>query len=879
MDDSAGENSQLAFLFTDIEGSMRLWEQFPEEMPTAIAVHDELLRSAVRSHGGQVFRSAGDAIQAHFPDCASAVRAAVDAQLALAAIEWNIPDDLRVRMAIHSAAAERTPTGDYRSPQLRRLETTLAMGHGGQILLSRQAASIVRDVLPAWMWLLDLGRWQLPETGRSEPIFQIAHECLPSGFPELNAFPVASFVLEGRAERFVGRKHALQELHALLDQPGIRLITLTGPGGIGKTSLAQQLAIELQADRGASVCYVELTGLNDAEQVPLAIASAMLLRESGQQSIVATVVNALNQHERVLVLDNFEHVLTAASLVADLLSQSPQVRIVVTSRIPLKLRGERQFPVEPLAVPSASFDTWEELQASEAVQLFVDRATTALPEFTFGVHNADDVAGICRKLEGLPLAIELAAPHVRVLTVEKLNERLEDRLGPLSTREANLPDRHRAMRASIYWSYELLSIEQRWFFRQLGVLQSGFTLETLEVLFGRSVESLALTEALLEQNLVQRGGFQRDPSRFFMLESVRQYALEQLETTGESDAMHAKHANYFADALLERYSDQRTIDANAVSNFGPLLPDINQAVGWLTSHDPVRALSVAEGAWRFWCMAGQQSAADRWLEAVLDATRGIQSVQRVRAIYGRAIARHFMGDIVRAEEFDLESLELARALGDFRGIGDASNHLAGVSDLLQSGPDPLPLLDDAMGAYEQIADDHGIAEVLLNRAAFAMVDGRFEDVLVDGMRVLDYCRIEGKDALASNTIQGVAEAAYQLGNIPQAIELMIEALELNRKLGFDIYTGANLQVTAGIALNAGFPEDALRLATSVQAFAREHSTGGDMIDPFGRAEEHRALMLASLDQAAIARVTRVGERLSTAEAVEQALAFLRDLSE
>jgi predicted ATPase/class 3 adenylate cyclase len=878
MDDRTEERLPFGFLFTDIEGSTRLWEQFPGAMSLALARHDEILRDAVRAYDGQIYRSAGDAVQAYFPDSSRAVRAAIDAQLVLQEIDWGIPGGVRVRMAIHAAEAQQTSSGDYRSPQLRRLEATLAIAHGGQILLSDAAAASVRNTLPVGASLIELGSWQLPQLGRSAPIFQIEHEGLRSGFPALNALPASSSILQERSERFFGRQLELQELQELLDQPGNRLITLTGPGGIGKTRLAQQLAMKLQTDRGANVWFVELTGLTEAGHVISAIASTMQLRESGHTAIVDTVAQELGESEAVLVLDNFEHLLSAAASIAELLERAPLARIVATSRTPLKIRGERQFLVEPLTVPSEAFDSWEAIQASEAVQLFVDRAMTAAPAFALDRHNGEAVAAVCRKLEGLPLAIELAAPRVRVLSVEELSERLDDRLGPLSTPEAHLPDRHRAMRASIDWSYELLSAEQQWFFRQLGVPQSGFTLETLEGIFGAEFDVLELIEGLLDQNLVQRGGFQRDPDRFFLLESVRQYALEQLVAAGELDAMRARHARYFADAVLERYPDQRSIDAEAVEKFRPSLPDLTQAISWMSVHDRARALDLGEGAWRIWCVAGQQSTADHWLELVLDATRDIRTVQRVRALYGRAIAAHFMGDMARAEAYDLESLELARAIGDDRGIGDASNHMAGVAYMLRDDPAPIQLLDEAMAAYERIDDRHGIAEVLLNRAAFAMVHGRYEDVLADGMRVLDYCRAERKDALASNTFHGVAEAAYQLGRVPLATSLMIEALELNWKLEFDIFTGANLQVAAGIALDAGSPEEALLLATYVQAFARDYSAAGDLIDPFGRASEQRDRMLQALDEQTIVRLMLEGERLSTAEAVEHALAILRPLA-
>lgn len=877
MDVSAsGKHASFAFLFTDIEGSTRLSQQFPGAMAAALAIHDDILSRAVRAYGGQIYRSAGDAVQAYFPFTTSAVSAAIDAQLALTEIDWSIPGGLRVRMAIHVARAEQTALGDYRSPQLQHLEAILPLAHGGQMLLSSAAAEELGCALPAKTSLLDLGSWKLPEMGRSALLFQLVHERLHSRFPALNAFPATTSNLEGKVGRFIGRKHELRALHALLDQPGSHLITLTGPGGIGKTRLAQQLAIELQASRGANVWFVELAGLSEAEQVSSAIASAMQLREAGHRSIIDTIVEALIQTEGVLVLDNFEHLLPAAATVADLLARAPRARIVVTSRTPLKLRGERQYPVEPLTVPSQHYHSWEELRSIESVQLFIDLAVSAVPTFVLQRQNAIDVAGICRKLEGVPLAIELAAPRVRRLSVEELNQRLDDRLGPLSTLEVNLPDRHRAMRASIDWSYELLSTEQRWIFRQLGVLQTGFTLETLEGLFGDTVDAVDLTEALLEQNLVQRGGFQRDPDRFFLLESVRQFALEQLELAGELNTARARHGRFFAGTFLDQYPDQRSIDAHAVAEFGPSRADLRLAIVWLLEHEPDHALAVAAAAWRIWFLAGDLSEGDRWIAQVLDATHDLRTVDRVRALNGRAILRHVMADLPEAIRFDRESLALAEEIGDDRGIGDACNHLAG---LIYPGEsiESHRLIDVAMTAYARAADEHGIAESRVNRLALAYFEERFADGLNEGLLALDYCRAAGKDVLASNVLHGVVELARLTGNDRLAHELLIDALELNRRLDYDVFTSANISLATSLLLQHGQCEAALRLATFARQFSSEFAPGGDSADPFGRVGTERAQMLEQLTPETAERAITGGQRLSPQQAVEQALALLHGL--
>ncbi|MCA9858460.1 MAG: AAA family ATPase, partial [Thermomicrobiales bacterium] len=863
-------------LFTDIEGSTRLWEQYPEAMPMIQARHDALLHHAVHTYGGAVYRSAGDAIHAVFPDCSSAARAALEAQGALAAVEWDIPAGLPVRMAIHSTSAEPTSAGDYRSAELRWLEDVLSIGHGGQTLLTGAAASALAPSRPDGMVLRELGTWQLPEIGRPETIVQISDERTRSDFPPLNAQRAPIPLLDPQPNRFIGRNRELHELRDMLDRPGSQLITLTGPGGIGKTRLARQLATELQHERGTNVWFVELTGVSDPRLFISTIASTMQLRAVGHKPTLDMIVETLQGTGTILIIDNVEHLLPAASDVADLLRRISDMRIVATSRIPLRLHGERQYPIEPLAVPPDDYSSWEELKATEAVQLFLDRAIHALPSFGVEPRQATAVVGICGKLEGLPLAIELAAPRVRLLTVEELNERLTDRLGLLSTPDTEFPDRHRAMRASIAWSYDLLDPKQQWFFRQLAVLQSGFTLETLEGLFrDDEVDTLDLVAELVDQQLVQRGGFQRDPDRYAMLESVRQYALEQLEADGELASMQERHARYFSELVLAEHSDQRSIDAEAMERFTPVLGDIRQAIFWLIEHDPLRALAMAAGSWRIWFVMGQNADAERWLGDTLDATIEFQTVDRVRAIYGRSLLPFSTIEYERAIEIAEESKLLAIELGDDRGIGDACNYQSGVCYAWrQQRAESVLLMDEALDAYGRIGDLHGRAETLLNRAAMALDEGDLAQALADGLEVLEYCRANGKDVLASNTIQGVAETALRLGNIPLAIDLLVEALELNRRLQYDAFTGPNIWCASSFLLAMGEFEDALRLSIFSREFARIINADGEFLDPFRRADAELSRLHVELDPATIARATEAGKAMTTAEAVADALDLL-----
>lgn len=844
-------------------------------MPMALDTHDRILDAAVSALGGVRILAAGDAIKAVFDTARDAVQAAIDAQRQLAAVDWQLPGPIRVRMAVHVATGGPELGADFRSSEQAHLDALISCGHGGQILMSRAVAGTIS---PENYSLLDLGIYRLPDTNRGESIYQVCADGLPAHFPPLRAIRIPETNLDLPPNRLIGRTHELQAIQDLLYGKDARLVTLIGPGGIGKTRLAHQLALDLRDERDETVWFVDLVPTTDSAQVVAAIATALRTPEQGFASPFEALIASLRGHRTVLVLDNFEHLLPAADTVAELLARLPELRVVVTSRGPLQVRGEWQFPVEPLSMPGSVFESWEELIACESVQLLVDRVADFVPHARLGAGDSPAVAGICQKLEGVPLAIELAAPLVRVLTVEELNDRLEDRLSVLAPADPTGAGRHRAMRASISWSYELLAPESQAFFRQLGLLQSGFTLETAEGLLGDRFDVLAQVETLVEQNLVRSRGFQREAERFVLLESVRQFALELLEDQGELASARKRHARYFATLVLDRYPDPRDYDAAAVDHLRAEMDDIQVAIEWLAANEPARSLDMAVGSWRLWFVTGQLAQADRWLGLVLDAATAFQTVARVRALYGRALLAHARAFLEYAVDLDRASWTLAESLGDDRGIGDACNHLAGIT-ALATGDNvrALELVEVALAAYERIDDRHGIAETHFNRAAIAYDLERFDDALRDGLLVIDYCRAEGKDVLASNALHAVAGFAIDSGQDQLARELLRDGLEISRRLGYDVFLSANVSVVTTLLVTAGRYEDALRLAEFARTFTRDVAPGGDVADPFHRVETERAEMLANLSPEVAERAIAAGQTLSPADAVEQGLELLSSL--
>nr|MBA2598483.1 adenylate/guanylate cyclase domain-containing protein [Chloroflexia bacterium] len=455
----------VTFLFTDIEASTERWERDREEMARAVARHIALLDAAIETHGGSHFKTVGDAVQAAFAVAPEALAAAFDAQRALLAAEWGDIDPLRVRMALHAGEATPDDQGDYLAAPLNRLSRLLATGHGGQILLSQTVQQLCRGVLPPGAALRDLGEHRLRDLLEAERIYQLTHPDLPTDFPPLKSLGSQPNNLPLQPTPFLGREREVAEIIQLLHSPEVRLLTLTGPGGTGKTRLALQAAAELLEDFPDGVFFVPLAALTDPALVPAAIASALGVREEGDRPWMDRLREFLAAKRQLLVIDNFEHLTDAAPVVGELLASAPELNVLATSRAPLHLRAEREYPVPPLGLPRRHPPpSPEQLSQYEAVRLFIARARAVKPDFTVDNKSAPAVAEICWRLDGLPLAIELAAARVRMLSPQAILDRLEQRLPLLTGGARDAPLRQRTLRDTIAWSYDLLEPEEQTLF-------------------------------------------------------------------------------------------------------------------------------------------------------------------------------------------------------------------------------------------------------------------------------------------------------------------------------------------------------------------------------------------------------------------------------
>jgi predicted ATPase/class 3 adenylate cyclase len=672
---------EVTFLFTDVQGSTRLLEEHPAAYGEKIARHHELLAAAVTDRRGVVFETIGDAVYAAFSDPRGAVGAAVAGQRALAAEDWAPLAEIKVRMGVHTGRVERRAT-HYFGPALYRCARLTATAHGGQVVLSEVTATLVRDSLDGT--LIDLGSHQLKDLRDPERVFQVAGEGLESEFPPLRSAGGRPNNLPAEVKSFVGRRAELSALCELAVEPGIRAITITGPGGAGKTRLALRAAEQLLEPFKDGVFFVPLASLAGAELVTSAVANVLGVQKAADRTLVESLVTHLAGKELLLVLDNFEHVLPAAQDVAAVLASAPNVRVLATSRVPLRIQGEHEYHVRPLEPPAPDAPL-EEATRSPAVQLFVERAREIRDDFALTDASAQAVGEICRQLDGLPLAIELAASRIRMLSPQAMLERIEDRLGLLTDGPADLPSRQQTLRQTIQWSYDLLSEPERALVRQLAVFRGGCTLAAAETLCGAGVFSSLST--LVEHSLVETRWNELGDTRYEQLETIAEFAREELRASEEADALAARHAEHFASygeqAEEHLYSDAR---APWLLRLDEDRDNFRAALAWSVEHDRAEpGLRILASLWLWWWTAFSEGRA--WAERVLALPSAAEPTRaRAGTLFTAEICSVGAGDIPETRRYADEALAVSRSLGEERWFALAQAVGAGALAGLQSAP-------------------------------------------------------------------------------------------------------------------------------------------------------------------------------------------------
>jgi predicted ATPase/class 3 adenylate cyclase/DNA-binding CsgD family transcriptional regulator len=681
----------VTFLLTDIEGSTRLWARFPDAMAGAVADCYAVLVRAVAEHDGvrPIEQGEGDSVVGAFSRASDALAAALQAQLELRSVAWPTALDLRVRIALHTADAQLRDEGNYFGLALSRCARLRAIARGGQTVLSRTTHDLLVDRLPDAVELIDCGVHRLPDLGRPENVFALVHPGLDGDIGPLRSLDAFPNNLPDQLTTFVGRAEELAQLRGAMGET--RLLTLTGAGGAGKTRLALQLAADLLERFPDGVWWVDLAPVSDPELVAEALAGVVGVRPLPGMTMLEACANYLASGRALVALDNCEHLLPGSAEVAEgLLRSCPDLEVIATSRTPLGVPGETDWRIPPLSLPPPERrrDTLEAVGQFDAVRLFIERARKARHNFTVTNDNAPAVAEICQELDGLPLAIELAAARVRMMSVEQIAGGLGDRFHLLTGGTRTVLPRHQTLRASVDWSHELLSDAERALLRRLSVFAGGFTLDLAEAVCAdellEPVAILDLLTSLVDKSLVvaqERAG----AVRYRLLETVRQYALERLLDAGEAAGVHDRHR----DAMLE------LAEAIAPQLHGPgqrewldvldgEAANLTAALDHAVETDGERALRLSVALTFWWRLRGLLRAGERGFTRALDAADPTSSSLRAYALWGGGLMAGFLGDLATALARVEEARVVAEEVGDQAALARALGALA----FLRLFPDP-----------------------------------------------------------------------------------------------------------------------------------------------------------------------------------------------
>ncbi len=854
----------VTFLFTDIEGSTALWERNRQAMLATVARHLDVLGEAITAHGGIHFKTVGDAVQAAFPTAPAALAAALAGQRAILAETWPTGEPLRVRMALHAGEAEPDSHGDYLAPALNRLARLLAVGHGGQILLSQAVQQLVRDAVPEGATLRSHGEHGLRGLRETEQIYQLLHPDLPGSFPPLRTQGSGPSTLPRQPTRFLGREREVAAIVDLLQQPGVQLLTLTGPGGTGKTRLALQAAEDLAGAFPDGVCFVPLAPLTDPALLPSVVANALGIQEAGGRSPADAVRERLRHQRVLLVLDNVEHLLAATPVIGEWLGACPGVQILATSRAPLHLQAEHEYPVPPLGLPRRKPPPApEQLSQYEAVQLFISRAQAVRPGFVVDNASAPAIAEICWRLDGLPLAIELAAARVRMLPPEALLTRLEHRLTMLTGGARDLPARQRTLRDAIAWSHDLLDPEDRTLFARLSVFAGSFTLEAAEAVTKGDglLDVLSGVERLCEHSLLRQDAGTGGEPRFAMLETVREFAAEHLAATVEQDSIHTEHTRYFLTMVelalphLSGPEERRWLATLAAEQ-----DNLRAALAQVVATDPELAARFISAMTRYWSNRGELTEARDWAERALVTADAVSPVWRAELLLAMCTIRFqqgdgdaanafatqaldlfreidgqpgistalkmlsavafVQGDLVRARALAEESLATARALGDPDTIANALVMLADIPPTGDDDPRPATLFREALGLSRASGNQRAIGFALSRLGYLAELQGDLAQATALYEESLAIHRELGHRRHLPVALGGLARVAQAQGDLDAAEALHREAADLARAVGDRQSLAASLEMLASVILERGDPARAEVVATEALAIAR-----------------------------------------------------------
>jgi predicted ATPase/class 3 adenylate cyclase len=869
----------VTFAFTDVEGSAQRWDHDRSAMEKALQRHDELIRAAMTGHGGHVFKTMGDQFCAVFARPEAAVAAILAAQRALGEEDFSAVDGLKVRAAIHTGTADER-NGDYFGPAVNRVARLLAIGHGGQVLVSGVSADLVQGELPSQASLRDLGEHRLKDLARPEYVYQLLAPDLVADFPPLRSLDSLPNNLPRMLTSFVGRDAEVAEITALVENNP--LVTLVGSGGVGKTRTSLQVAANMLDGSGDGVWLIELAPLSSGDYIPSTVAQALGLKLDAEGDSVENLAVALKSKHMLLIFDNCEHLVEAAArVVGAILHRAPKIKVLASSRQGLGLKGEETYRMPSLDIPPE--DATGHLVAgdamrSAAVSLFVERALSADKKFKLSDENAPIVVDICRRLDGIPLAIELAASRVKMLSPRQLRDRLDERFRVLTGGNRDELPRQQTLRAMIDWSHDLLDDRERMLFRRLGIFVNGFSLEgAVAVGSGEDLDEIDVFDvlaSLVDKSLVLAES-DGDSLRYRLLESTRAYALEKLSDAGERDAIASRHLEYLRDRFVELWEQM-----DRTGRMGDLtralvaeLDDIRAALdGALAREEMVKGGELLAATEYAMSRLGLDNETGARCEAFLFALGNDEL--RLRSRLGMALAFSLDGlsRMKEAGEAAARALDLARVSGD--GLG-----LAHALERYSNAVGRLGRLDDASLALTEAEAIPGASPWLrlrlrARRGYLALRVGDHENSATIYEQLRKEHRALGNTEEAIVSSLNLAESEHALGRTDRAIAIAREILPLFHGINavllaanlagyfvsLDDLHGTMESARAAVAAVEADPENCL-VAVALEHVALAYALGGDVV---------RAATLEGYSAAAFARYgflregneTRTFDRLS-----------------
>jgi len=855
----------LTFLFTDIEGSTRLASKQGRTFSAELGAHDRILRDAISANRGTVSSTAGDSFFATFPDAASAVVAAVAAQRGLHAFAWA-GDPFRARMGLHTA--DRTADDDG-YPEIARAARIMAAAHGGQVLMSDASHALVADKLPEGVRIRTLGAYRLKDIPQPERLHQLEITGLPSAFPPLRALDVRRAHLPPEATTFIGRTEELAAIgDLLLDR---RLVTLTGPGGTGKTRLAVRAAAQV-ADRFAEgAFFAALAATTDGALIPATITSAIGLPEDRNRSIAEVLGDWLQERQVLLVLDNLEQIEGAASAIDGLLADAPRIRVLATSRAPLHIAGEQEFGVPPFSVPAPTSDRVT-LEASDAVRLFVDRARLVRPAFLPAAPDLTVIADIAGRLDGLPLAIELAAARVRLLSVTAIRDRLAHRLDALAVGPATVSRRQQSLRETIAWSHDLLDDAGRAVFRRLAAFVGGWTYEAAEAVAGDSSVGAVDTalERLADQSLIQALPVGEMP-RFTMLATIGEFASELLTASDEAAEIMTRHVAFFRVFAERARADSDGPAAGAWFNrIETDLDNIRAAIERAEGHGDIEsALAIAAALGPFWLQRNHAAEGQRFLVGLVDRAGRSDGPEFAVAAATAGYNAQWLGDHAAGRRLGELGAEAYRRVGDRHGVAFALG-IVGFSTIEVDPPRGLELMEANLELYRELGDVLQQGRMLVGVATAQFALGRLSDAQASLERSLDLARQAGDQFFPLFVGIFLARIKLLMGAIPEGIADYRSMLQTARELDMRMGIAFGLEYFGEVAIWAGDMPRAVRLAATAARIKEE--LGGGVSPWIGGMLEPLILGREQLPAAKFDREVAAGRVKDIDTAIEEALA-------